>query len=46
MRILTGVGIFKEVEQDTFISTPHVGAYVSSSPLNAAVIYMQALALS
>lgn len=40
MRLLSGMGIFKEVEQDTFTPTALAGIYVSGSPLTEAVVHM------
>ncbi|EPS34232.1 hypothetical protein PDE_09196 [Penicillium oxalicum 114-2] len=40
MRFLSALGIFKEVEQDVYASTPVAAGYVSSSPLSAAVIHV------
>lgn len=40
MRVLAGMGIFKEVGHDAFVSMPLVGAYVTGSPLTAGVVHM------
>lgn len=40
MRFLSALGIFNEVEQDVYASTPLAAAYNSSSPLSAAVIHV------
>src|SRR5258706_168577 len=40
MRFLVGMGIFNEVGQDTFTSTPIASAYVTASPMAQGVIHM------
>ena len=40
MKVLAGMGIFKEVGHDTFAPTPLAGAYVTGPPLIAAVVHM------
>ena len=40
MRVLAGMGIFKEVRHDTFAPTPLAGAYVTGSPLANGVIHV------
>ncbi|KAL2802062.1 S-adenosyl-L-methionine-dependent methyltransferase [Aspergillus granulosus] len=40
MRFLCALGIFNEIEQDVYASTPLAATYVSSSPLSAAVIHV------
>ena len=40
IRLLTGMGIFQEVTRGLFVSTPLAAAYVSDSPLSAAVIHV------
>ena len=40
MRLLSGMGIFKEVGHDAFAPTALAGIYVSGSPLTEAVVHM------
>ncbi|KAL8687847.1 MAG: hypothetical protein Q9218_006092 [Villophora microphyllina] len=40
MRVLTGMGIFKEVAQHTFVPGPLASVYVTGSPLTAAVVHL------
>ena len=40
MRILAGMGLFKEVGHDAFAPTPLSGAYVTGSPLTEAVVHL------
>jgi len=40
MRFLGAMGIFKEVTKGSYASTPLAAAYVSESPLSAAVIHV------
>ena len=40
MRMLVGMGVFKEVGKDTFMSTPLAATYVTGSPLTDAVTHM------
>ncbi|KAJ5121034.1 uncharacterized protein N7515_008995 [Penicillium bovifimosum] len=40
MRFLSALGIFDEIKQDVYASTPLAAAYISSSPLSAAVIHV------
>ncbi|KAJ5726579.1 uncharacterized protein N7483_007936 [Penicillium malachiteum] len=40
MRFLSALGIFNQIEQDVYASTPLAAAYISSSPLSAAVIHV------
>ena len=40
MRVLAAMGIFKEVEHDTFAPTPLADAYVTGSPLAVGVIHL------
>lgn len=42
MRLLAGMGIFKETARDTFASTPLASAYVKDSPMAAAIIHVYA----
>ncbi|KAJ5225513.1 hypothetical protein N7468_006738 [Penicillium chermesinum] len=39
MRFLASMGILKQISRDEFQSTSFAGAYVSASPLSAAVVY-------
>ena len=38
--MLAGMGLFKEIGQNTFTSTPTASVYVTGSPLREAVIHM------
>lgn len=40
MRVLTGMGLFNEIAQDTFTATPLASAYVTGSPLAEAVVHL------
>lgn len=40
MRLLAGMGIFKEVGHDAFAPTPLAAIYVTGSPFTEAVIHM------
>ncbi|KAJ5436669.1 hypothetical protein N7445_007554 [Penicillium cf. griseofulvum] len=40
MRFISALGIFNEIEQDVYAPTPLAAAYISSSPLSAAVIHV------
>jgi hypothetical protein len=40
MRLLVGMGIFKEVAHGSFVSTPLASVYASPSPLPSAVVHM------
>lgn len=45
MRMLVGMGIFKEVAKGSFSSTKHAGDYVTGSPVAAGVVHMFVLHL-
>ena len=40
MRVLAGMGLFKEIAQDTFTATSLASAYVTDSPLARAVEHL------
>lgn len=40
MRILAGMGIFREVGLDTFLSSAHTDAYITDSPFAAGAVHM------
>ena len=40
MRLLAGMGVFKEVGHDAFAPTPLAALYITGSPLIEAVVHM------
>ena len=40
IRVLAGMGIFKEVGHELFVPAPLAGEYLTGSPLTAGVIYV------